>query len=200
LLACRNGVTSRDPPPPTGHCWLSRTPPTARASYGQWITFVITCCGSKDDFMMSDETFLPFEKIIITVLNPLSLTPSRLPRSSANERRHLPYASARQKCTSEIGGSQIFQKIIIHTEPHTDFEDWLRNTWRWALTASRKNGSPAPAMFSLAPRSSLSSNQTRVAAAPIRAPEKTSCQILKFKGWGFGWLLAGWGASREAGF
>jgi hypothetical protein len=52
-------------------------------------------------------------------------------------------------------------------------------------------------MFSLAPRSSLSSNQTRVAAAPIRAPEKTSCQILKFKGWGFGWLLAGWGASRE---
>jgi len=35
----------------------------------------------------------------------------------------------------------------------------------------------------------LSSNQTQVAAAPIRAPDKTSCrplaaQIIELKGWG----------------
>jgi hypothetical protein len=43
--------------------------------------------------------------------NPLSLTPSRLPRFSANEGRPFPHAFSRQKGNSrQVGGSQIFQK------------------------------------------------------------------------------------------
>jgi hypothetical protein len=60
----------------------------------------------------------------------------------------------------------------------------LRNTGRCALTASRKNGSPAPAAFSLAPQLRLQSNAGRRCANPRTGKSQLSAPNSLIQGMG----------------
>ena len=68
----------------------------------------------------------------VHLLNPLSLTPSRLPRFSANEERPFPHAFSRQK------GKNMGESYISEIQ-FSDFRcigGWHRDRWKGACGGS----------------------------------------------------------------
>jgi hypothetical protein len=73
------------------------------------------------------------------VLKPLSLTPLRLPKSSANERHHLPHAPSRQKGETRGESDILGINISDFIRFSSDFQGQRPVLWRAARKTFSQN-------------------------------------------------------------